>query len=166
MHKTFCAQGREQCLWLLFCHPKCNAEFKCSDRAILLNHHISTALVRCHSISGRPLRGLSPICFITLKMPDPMSYCTHINGMLLVHTLFRCLWISMELTSAAVRNSVATLCFICVSVTSAILNCLCFALMWPILAPLTRMKLQNSTAQSVTRASWCSAEFQRKKWRN
>jgi hypothetical protein len=47
----------------------------------------SALLVRCLPLqAGRPLRGSSPICFTTFKMPHLTTHRTQINGILPTHT--------------------------------------------------------------------------------
>jgi hypothetical protein len=87
---------------------------------------ISTCLVvRCDCCSRPAASALvSDLCSTALKMPDPTFHSTHINGVLPIHTV-----------QAPVNFygtdlfDVTTLCFIRVSVTSAILRSLCIVIM-------------------------------------
>lgn len=79
VRSTFCLQNAFSILLLFL---MCHCLFK-----VLINQLMSVSLGHCHCYYRLAALGLvSNLCFATLKMPDPTSQCTHINGMLLVHT--------------------------------------------------------------------------------
>jgi hypothetical protein len=90
-------------------------QFRCSDLAVQLNQRIDMALaIRCHCCCRLAALGL------VLVSVSPLLKClTHHLTVLsstscFAYTLFGCLWISVGLTSSVIRNSVTTLCFLCV----------------------------------------------------
>jgi hypothetical protein len=115
----------------------------CSLFKVLLNQRISTAFVVCCHCHYRPASSglVSDFCFTTLKMPDPTSYCTHINSMLPIHTFQAP--VNFYGTDRFWQWGIQSLlsCFVCISITSAVLNCVFIGLMWLILVPITYMTL-------------------------
>jgi hypothetical protein len=83
------------------------------------------------AVAGQPLQGLSLISVLPI-LKHLTQHLTVLTPMVCFpYTLFRQLQISMRITYLAVRNSITTLHFIHVPITSAILNCFWVAVWHP-----------------------------------
>ena len=129
---------------------------------IILNQHVKLALVCCHCRGRSATVGIvSSALFTALQTTDPRSELTSVAPSSACFSGIS--WISVRLEPSIVRNSINSLCLLCMPTTSPCLHSCYVEHWWQTGAVMIVVELDSVTIWWVRQETLPAATFKRKK---